>query len=98
MATKRQTRRRSRAHLAQQKRPAAAPVEQPPEVAQPEPPRDEPDVATTPGLLARLVEHRRFPVAALVGIFAISWAVWAWVGSRHLFPNLFPDEVYYAKL
>ncbi|MEA2497415.1 MAG: hypothetical protein QOJ29_5326, partial [Thermoleophilaceae bacterium] len=42
--------------------------------------------------------HPRFPVAALAGIFVISWAVWGWIASRHSYPNLFPDEMYYGKI
>src|SRR2546430_11976571 len=35
---------------------------------------------------------------ALLGVFAVAWAVWAWVGSRHRYPNVFPDELLYGKL
>jgi hypothetical protein len=49
-------------------------------------------------LTQRIPAHPRFPVAALVGIFVVSWAVWGWIASRHAYPNLFPDEMYYGKI
>lgn len=48
--------------------------------------------------VADAVSSRRFPIATLIVLFALSWLVWAWIGTRHYFPNLFPDEIIYAKL
>ena len=47
---------------------------------------------------AKAEPSRRLTLALLGGIFVISWVVWAWVGSKHSYPNVFPDEMYYGKL
>src|SRR4051812_21244509 len=47
---------------------------------------------------AGLADHRRFPLLALAGIFLLSWIVWAWVGSKHVYPNIFADEMFYGKM
>src|SRR4051794_29177907 len=45
-----------------------------------------------------LTDHPRFPLVALAGIFVLSWVVWAWVGSKHVYPNIFADEMFYGKM
>jgi hypothetical protein len=47
--------------------------------------------------LAAIVSHRAFPVVALVGVYCATAATYAAL-SRVVVPNLFPDEMFYAKL
>lgn len=67
-------------------------------VVEEELPKEGPSGATVHENGATAAAHRDYAVIGLVGIFAIAWAVWAWVGSRHYYPNVFPDEVFYGKL
>jgi Dolichyl-phosphate-mannose-protein mannosyltransferase len=48
--------------------------------------------------IARVVEHRTFPIAALAAIYVLSVVVYAVIAEQHRFPNLFPDEMFYGKL
>jgi hypothetical protein len=107
MPTKRRARRKQEARSAYYKEHAAGqaedssapikPLEELPNVTLPE------DVQATPSpsvgeRLRSVVAHRRFPAVALVALFGLSWLAWAWIGAKHSFPNLFPDEMFYAKL
>jgi hypothetical protein len=42
--------------------------------------------------------HRAFPLVTLGVIYLTSVLVYTWVGRKYMFPNLFPDEMYYGKL
>jgi hypothetical protein len=61
-------------------------------------PTDGQQQSAAPKNAVRLADHPRFPLLALAGIFVLSWVVWAWVGSKHAYPNIFADEMSYGKM
>jgi hypothetical protein len=48
--------------------------------------------------VAALARHRAAPIAALIGIYAVSAVVYSVVAAKHILPDMFPDEMFYAKL
>ena len=98
MATKRQGRRKAASRAATRAREREAPAS----LAVQDPPVDAPPsrVAreSARARIQRLADHPRFPLAALAGIYLVAVAIHAWVASRHLFPNVFPDEMLYGKM
>src|SRR3954467_3684995 len=48
--------------------------------------------------LRDLVDHRATPLVGLVAIFGVSVLVYALLAQQRELPDLFPDEIIYAKL